>query len=1495
MAMRPRTFRRLVLSGVLLAAIVLGAIGYFVIAPMQERRTIENLRADGMSAYKDGDYASATKNLRRYLRNTKPRPAEELLTFARAQARVEAGDAGHLRVSIEAYRSYMIQRPDDMEAAQELLKMFNLAGMFPEAKNLGTSLRANPNIERRLVLSEEITARKMIDRYDPDLRGLYDQLLALGDLSFPEILGHWHWLESTDRVPEAIAFVEAQIAAHPEKPGPRVLRDLSGGALVNVIRQDSKRLAADLSEDLMADVGWDYLNHRWLDARGIDSHYLAETVGRPLEALGYGPVALEIYLSAAQNTDDRFAWADAARRLYWAGQDERLLAVENRSTTVLGYQAIAARRMGDSKLADERLAMLNEIDTDFRAKAWREYLDGEAAYVAGNIIEARGHVTEAIDIHTAEPMFHQTMGEIHTDLGFGEDAIRSWEEADSLAGDGILFGVWPDPVLSIISSKVESGHLADAGKLAKILLNRGDGSPRIRIVWLWSQIALARRGMLDEQEIDSAIELVRAFVENSNPALQLETQVFLAEFHAINGNPDAARIELSRVFASEPPQSLATRALQIAQDYDLGMTSYSMPDPREIVITDPNNARIYAANSFKRDKDRDTALNIFEAGQSQAKADETLDWDIARTQFLDSIGDREAVEAWDTLLKANPDDIRLLYAALDSNSKGLDRTFVDATINKIMELTSSLGRAEPIRLRLARARAIAKGGTLTRSKRDESLSILRSIIATDPTHINARRLHSEILESDCPPEVTGSDRFEPDHAAAAAEKLTISRLIAGPQSRAYLIAVSEINVMLGNDEAARQNLIEAYARTRDDDLDAKYRIVETLMEAGEYELANLRARDLIKEAKGSQKVSFQLLAVQSLAAQSVESRDPQSVKTMMLSVLESLAEAPVLSSTQHDLLWRYFAQIGNTTEAEDVVLNAARYGLSQPEVLNARIEFAVYSGDLGGAVAMLRSAVEANPSDIESWKQLAMLHNKSGSTKLAAAVLEEALVVNPENRILQYNLAAISRDPGRLAEVVQSGDQYDQDEKLAAQQIAAFESSSPSMDNAVRISELERLARTFPEIIQVQRFAFGTLFDFSDDMQRVGQGAESASRRLGTDPALLAIAAKAYSTAGMWPELLRVSTAWRSITTGKSAEPDLYAARAYFEMKDYSRSRGLLTEYLDVAASSIDEPLYRELLYIYAKAAIDLREPTAQISDLLEPIARDSEQFRNSYWLLLARNQLTDVDEAVRWIQLAEDMSSPESLGMISDAWLGLSERFPARGADLTERAAGAGERWLASYPEESEALMLVGRALMAKAALLSREDSDRDEVLLRAMRLFDQAAAKNPSDLNHLFNAAQIAKELRDYRGSIARYEQMLGKLEGTGIFGAAVKNNLARVIELETDDPEQLRRAAGLALEAISFQDNPAFLNTLGWIRLKLGEQDESINLFRRAVAKDPEQLPSWAGLAITLPGRDDSGARQAVRQVEALAGRAGLDPEIRAQLDRYGVVVQVETEVP
>lgn len=66
---------------------------------------------------------------------------------------------------------------------------------------------------------------------------------------------------------------------------------------------------------------------------------------------------------------------------------------------------------------------------------------------------------------------------------------------------------------------------------------------------------------------------------------------------------------------------------------------------------------------------------------------------------------------------------------------------------------------------------------------------------------------------------------------------------------------------------------------------------------------------------------------------------------------------------------------------------------------------------------------------------------------------------------------------------------------------------------------------------------------------------------------------------------------------------------------------------------------------------------------------------------------------------------------------------------------------------------------------------------------------------------------------------------------------NNLAALLVDHKGDPQSLQKAFALSRDFEKETPHPLFLDTLGWVRFKMGQQEEAIRLLKYAVAKSPE----------------------------------------------------------
>ncbi|MFO0779546.1 MAG: tetratricopeptide repeat protein [Nitrospira sp.] len=131
------------------------------------------------------------------------------------------------------------------------------------------------------------------------------------------------------------------------------------------------------------------------------------------------------------------------------------------------------------------------------------------------------------------------------------------------------------------------------------------------------------------------------------------------------------------------------------------------------------------------------------------------------------------------------------------------------------------------------------------------------------------------------------------------------------------------------------------------------------------------------------------------------------------------------------------------------------------------------------------------------------------------------------------------------------------------------------------------------------------------------------------------------------------------------------------------------------------------------------------------------------------------------------------------------------------------------------------------------------------------QEALKTNSDreeLHMLLASAHAEQGQPDL--AIVAYEAAL-RLNPRNLLAA---NNLAVLLVDHKGDPASLQRAFGLSREFEKDAPHPLFIDTLGWVRFKMGQQEEAIRLMKDAVAKSPDMsvLNYHLGIAFFQSGQ-------------------------------------------
>ncbi|MFI5305195.1 MAG: tetratricopeptide repeat protein, partial [Nitrospiria bacterium] len=83
---------------------------------------------------------------------------------------------------------------------------------------------------------------------------------------------------------------------------------------------------------------------------------------------------------------------------------------------------------------------------------------------------------------------------------------------------------------------------------------------------------------------------------------------------------------------------------------------------------------------------------------------------------------------------------------------------------------------------------------------------------------------------------------------------------------------------------------------------------------------------------------------------------------------------------------------------------------------------------------------------------------------------------------------------------------------------------------------------------------------------------------------------------------------------------------------------------------------------------------------------------------------------------------------------------------------------------------------------------------------------------------------------------------------------NNLAVLLADKKGDPKSLEKAYSLSKDFEKSDPNPVFLDTLGWVYVKLGRGEDALRVLKSAVAKAPKEpnLNYHLGMAYYGSGR-------------------------------------------
>jgi tetratricopeptide (TPR) repeat protein len=1508
MGLRPKTARRFALIAGLLIVVIIGGLAVLTVPRWQRGRQIESFKREGLAAHEAGRHHEAVPLLGRHMRavgeeNTAP---EVLLGLARSRAELEARRDNHITIAITRYRAYLRLVPDDITARRELLSLLVRAERWGEAKDLAERINPQdpdaPAPADLQPIRDELAARINLDPADPRAETLRGMLLGAQPPAFEDVWESYeYFLRVVRDVDRAEAIADAYLDGFPDELGAGAIRAIQpvlsdpSDPQSRLVPRPTAEIVIDLSAlfDLDDDV-------QTPGSVQIFDKNLAWVVAGYFDRIGRANLGAEI-LSQSLNGADKFKNMNAlARRLFWSGQNEALFALgtgeDSRSlmSDTIGYQALAALETGDTERAGELERELEAISYNYKAQAWSGMLLAKKAYDAGDLPAARAAINEAVERHEDEPTFRLLLGDVQNALGFTNEAKTAWEQASISAGST----PWSPPVVRRISALLESDSVLQARALLMATLDRPGFGTDVGLRMLQTRVdaLAARQGLIAQREIIAAsmnAESLRSvLIENGLETPEID--LALASMYGVLGEPEVAARALARVLELDDAARFMFEVLEIDQRYGLGLASSlgrpelpeTIDDPAaalRLTLTYTDSAlreNSYSATDSRavREERIERSMALIDAGLRNADSGERAAWLLTRARYMDVFKQDEAGTAWEAAIAADPENLSVLGLAVWSEALGRDQAFVESTLERIRVLTSNQGRTLPTSLRLARARAVF-GKEPTRAKRDEAIAIVRSVIAAEPENNKARLLLADMLVT-VPPKSESEGQsavaITPDIAGAIEQYQSVAGRIGGTQAVGYYFAIIDLASRSGDRDRA-QRAIRDLMSVWNERPESVTRLAEAMRDLGDREAAARMIKDYFDTTSGKQRVvmGFMLIEIYEMMDASAES----------VGVIDQLASEGSLTRTDLTKLVFRMAQRGMDDRVDSILSDPERFGLEPSDAAGIRAQLIVQSRPLDEAIQALDTMVDSDVTNVEVWRVLIDALLDADRTDDANERIDRALEAHPGDEQIAFLRARASGDLDAMARLTLASSgapaAVAEDLERALDEVQSFERDRAGMSDAEQISALRSLTARFPRLAPVLNYTIVEREALGEDLGELASDAFAAARAFPKEPALLVTATRVSLATGAYEDAAAFAATWRGLVTGSRIEPDLYAAEAAQQLGRDARAIALVEPYMEDALARPGEPFNTAALVIYGASQMRSGLGT-ETRSRYGPIAARDPEFRASVWVPLGSRWAGSSRESYEWLDAAEQWGMIGREKVIAQGWIDAAERFVDRRSDMLERAVASTDRAVEADPDDAEAhaqragvLRLMG--LMASA---TGQDSGRDWHT-EAVASYREADRLDPANLNMLFQAARTAEDAGRYADAERLFSQLLERPGCTGLFAAAVRNNIAMsMVRQGETDRERLGLALQLVEAALGERQLPTFVSTRGWVRLLMGDRAGAVEDFRRFTQGNPGNALGWAGLALAERGEGPAPGAVAVANWRR-AIELGLDERFAFEL--------------
>ncbi len=629
-----------------------------------------------------------------------------------------------------------------------------------------------------------------------------------------------------------------------------------------------------------------------------------------------------------------------------------------------------------------------------------------------------------------------------------------------------------------------------------------------------------------------------------------------------------------------------------------------------------------------------------------------------------------------------------------------------------------------------------------------------------------------------------------------------------------------------------------------------------------------------------------------IAAQAVTD---EAIPSAVLKAEALAAEYPTESDVAV-LLATLYGQQRRYREAETALRRALETHPRDLDLLNNLNRILTQAKNIAGAETVMRRMVEIEPTSFDHLVRLARFYVGQGAPNKAEAVLREAVALDPHSEQRRLTLAEFfvnTKDVASAEQVLLDAvAQIPHSTQLQLGLSALYRKSGQDIKARQRYAILIEEHKDKPVGLEAKvklaemDFVEGKQTDAERQVQEVLKdnprasegliltGRMALARRNGTD------AVQAFRTVLRdQPELATVhyllGQAYQlSGDTNLAKESFERAVALYPEQVDAKRSLAVLESKIgryQQARARLDDLLKQRPDDV---TALDMLMSLDLVTKNWAGAERTLARLRqvstdNNYVALLAEGRFYEaqrrLSEARRAYERATALAQNEPEPLLSlikvEVALGQAERSRTRLESL-----------LASRQDHPFAHGLLGEVLSLTQMHEEAARHYREAVRLNprwitpwinwatvslsrkkpdgAVQVLQEGLKANPDseELHMLLAAAYSEQGQIDL--AMAAYETTLN-LNPRNLLAA---NNLAVLLVDHKSDPSSLQKAFALSRDFEKEAPHPLFIDTLGWVRFKMGQQEEAIRLMKNAATKSPEisVLNYHLGIAFFQSGR-------------------------------------------